>query len=160
MLLTVPFTSRQPTIMETVWAQQLSTVTGNGERLSCQGEPAAGILAYRLELAEGANTIEIKATDEEGYATTLPPFTLYKGEDAGPQVAGSITISIEAGTVGLGTILPATSIDYYQGEQLSSVLLRLCRTLVLTGETMGMPPAALFKSHWKGRHFRKCGYPG
>lgn len=101
------------------------TVTGNGERLSCQGEPAAGILAYRLELAEGANTIEIKATDEEGYATTLPPFTLYKGEDAGPQVAGSITISIEAGTVGLGTILPATSIEYYQGEQLSSVLLRL-----------------------------------
>ena len=61
------------------------TVTGNGERLSCQGEPAAGILAYRLELAEGANTIEIKATDEEGYATILPPFTLYKGEDAGPQ---------------------------------------------------------------------------
>ena len=101
------------------------TVTGNGERLSCQGEPAAGILAYRLELAEGANTIEIKATDEEGYATTLPAFTLYKGEDAGPQVAGSITISIEAGTVGLGTILPATSIEYYQGEQLSSVLLRL-----------------------------------
>ena len=40
-------------------------------------------------------------------------------------MAGSITISIEAGTVGLGTILPATSIDYYQGEQLSSVLLRL-----------------------------------
>ena len=40
-------------------------------------------------------------------------------------MAGSITISIEAGTVGLGTILPATSIEYYQGEQLSSVLLRL-----------------------------------
>ncbi len=39
--------------------------------------------------------------------------------------AGSITVSIEAGTVGLGTILPATSIDFYQGEQLSSVVLRL-----------------------------------
>lgn len=101
------------------------TVTGNGERLSCQGEPAQGILAYRLELTEGANTIDIKATDEEGYGTTLPTFTLYKGEDQGPEVAGSITISIEAGTVGLGTILPATSIEYYQGEQLSSVLLRL-----------------------------------
>lgn len=100
-------------------------VAGNGQKLSFQGEPAAGILAYRLELVEGANTIDIKATDEEGWTTTLPTFTIYKGEEEAPETAGSITISIEAGTVGLGTILPATSISFYQGEQLSSVLLRL-----------------------------------
>ena len=100
-------------------------VFGNGQKLSSQGQPAQGILAYRLELNEGANTIDIKATDEEGWTTTLPTFTLYKGEDEGPVVAGSVSISIEAGTVGLGTILPSTSIEFYQGEPLSSVLLRL-----------------------------------
>lgn len=100
-------------------------VTGNGQRLSMQGQPAQGILAYRLELTEGANTIEISATDEEGWTTTLPVFTLYKGDEEAPETAGSVTISIEAGTIGLGTILPATSIEFYQGEQLSSVLLRL-----------------------------------
>lgn len=100
-------------------------IYGNGERLSSKGEPSPGILAYRLELNEGSNTVEIKATDEEGWSTTLPTFTIYKGEEGQEEPAGSISISIEAGTVGLGTILPATSIDYYQGEQLSSVVLRL-----------------------------------
>ena len=78
-----------------------------------------------MDLIEGANTIDIKATDEEGFSTVLPTFTIYKGEDSEQEPAGTITISIEAGTVGLGTILPATAITFYQGEQLSSVLLRL-----------------------------------
>ena len=100
-------------------------VYGNGERLSSKGEPSPGILAYRLDLNEGSNTVDIKATDDEGWSTTLPTFTIYKGNESQEEPAGSITVSIEAGTVGLGTILPATSIDFYQGEQLSSVVLRL-----------------------------------
>lgn len=100
-------------------------IYGNGERLSSKGEPSTGVFAYRLDLNEGSNTVNIKATDEEGWSTTLPTFTIYKGEDGQDEPAGSITVSIEAGTIGLGTILPATSIDYYQGEQLSSVVLRL-----------------------------------
>ena len=100
-------------------------VYGNGQRLSASGEPSQGVLAYRLDLEEDANTIDIKATDAEGWSTTLPTFTIYKGEEDGAEPAGSVSISIEAGTVGLGTILPATSVDFYQGEQLSSVVLRL-----------------------------------
>ena len=100
-------------------------VYGNGVRLSSRGEPSPGVLAYRLDLQEGSNTVDIKATDEEGWSTTLPTFTITKGEEEVDEPAGSITVSIEAGTVGLGTILPATSVDYYQGEQLSSVILRL-----------------------------------
>lgn len=83
------------------------------------------MLAYRLDLEEDANTIDIKATDTEGWSTTLPTFTIYKGEEGGAEPAGSVSISIEAGSVGLGTILPSTSVDFYQGEQLSSVVLRL-----------------------------------
>ncbi len=73
-------------------------ITGNGQRLSSRGEPSDGIFAYRLDLAEGANTIEIRATDEEGKCTTLPVFTIYKGSEEEQQPAGSVTISIEAGT--------------------------------------------------------------
>lgn len=100
-------------------------VYGNGQRLSVRGEPSQGVLAYRLDLEEGANTVDIQATDAEGWSTTLPTFTLYKGDEGGAEPAGSVMISIEAGTVGLGNILPATSVDFYQGEQLSSVVLRL-----------------------------------
>lgn len=100
-------------------------VYGNGARLSSKGEPSPGVLAYRLDLNEGSNTIDIKATDEEGWSTTLPTFTIYKGTEGQDEPIGTITVSIEAGTIGLGTILPATPIDYYQGEQLSSVVLRL-----------------------------------
>ena len=100
-------------------------VYGNGQRLSVSGEPSQGVLAYRLDLEEDANTIDIKATDTEGWSTTLPTFTIYKGEEGGAEPAGSVSISIEAGSVGLGTILPSTSVDFYQGEQLSSVVLRL-----------------------------------
>lgn len=100
-------------------------VYGNGQRLSSKGEPSKGVLAYRLDLNEGGNTIDIKATDGEGWSTTLPTFTIYKGEEGAAEPAGSVAISIEAGTIGLGTILPATSVDFYQGEQLSSVVLRL-----------------------------------
>ena len=64
------------------------------------------MLAYRLDLEEDANTIDIKATDTEGWSTTLPTFTIYKGEEGGAEPAGSVSISIEAGSVGLGTILP------------------------------------------------------
>lgn len=60
--------------------------------------------------------MDIKATDDEGWSTTLPTFTIYKGDESQEEPAGSITVSIEAGTVGLGTILPATSIDFYQGR--------------------------------------------
>lgn len=100
-------------------------IYGNGQRLSASGEPSQGVLAYRLDLEEGANTVDIKATDTEGWSTTLPTFTVYKGDENGAEPAGSVSISIEAGCVGLGTILPSTSVDYYQGEQLSSVVLRL-----------------------------------
>lgn len=76
-------------------------IYGNGERLSSKGEPSTGVFAYRLDLNEGSNTVNIKATDEEGWSTTLPTFTIYKGEDGQDEPAGSITVSIEAGTIGL-----------------------------------------------------------
>lgn len=100
-------------------------VMGNGEKLYSAGTDAQGIVAFRLDLQEGANTVTIRATDEDGWSMTLPEYTIYKGQDENPQPAGSITISIEAGTVGLGTLLAPEQAEFYQGEQLSSILLRV-----------------------------------
>ena len=99
-------------------------VTGNGQKLYSIGTDGQGIVSYRLELNDGSNTVSIRATDSEGWSTTIPEYTIYKGADEQPQPEGSITISIEAGTVGLGMLLAPQQVEYYQGEQLSSVLLR------------------------------------
>ncbi|MBU5479725.1 DUF4430 domain-containing protein [Blautia sp. MSJ-19] len=99
-------------------------VTGNGQKLYSIGTDGQGIVSYRLELNDGSNTVSIRVTDNEGWSTTIPEYTIYKGADEQPQPEGSITISIEAGTVGLGMLLAPQQVEYYQGEQLASVLLR------------------------------------
>lgn len=100
-------------------------VSGNGQKIYSVSTDGEGIIAYRMELTETENTVNIKVTDSEGWTTTLPTYKIYKGEEEADQPAGTINISITAGTVGLGTILPSTPVEFYQGEQLSSVLLRL-----------------------------------
>ena len=76
-------------------------VYGNGEKLYSIGTDAQGIVSYRIELEDGANTVSIKVTDSEGWSTTIPEYTIYKGEDGQQEPEGTITLSIEAGTVGL-----------------------------------------------------------
>ena len=100
-------------------------VYGNGEKLYSIGTDAQGIVSYRIELSDGANTVSIKVTDSEGWSTTIPEYTIYKGEDAPQEPEGTITLSIEAGTVGLGTLLGPEQVEYYQGESMASVLLRV-----------------------------------
>ena len=100
-------------------------VYGNGEKLYSIGTDAQGIVSYRIELEDGANTVSIKVTDSEGWSTTIPEYTIYKGEDGQQEPEGTISLSIEAGTVGLGNLLGPEAVEYYQGESMASVLLRV-----------------------------------
>lgn len=100
-------------------------VLGNGQKLYSVSTDGEGIIAYRMELTEAENTVDIKVTDSEGWYYTLPQYRIIRSEDGEEQPAGTVNISIEAGSVGLGTILSSTPVEFYQGEQLSSVLLRL-----------------------------------
>ena len=77
-------------------------VYGNGERLSSKGEPSPGILAYRLDLNEGSNTVDIKATDDEGWSTTLPTFTIYKGMRARKNLPAPSLSALRRGLSDLG----------------------------------------------------------
>ena len=100
-------------------------VLGNGQKLYSVSTDGEGIIAYRMELTETENTVDIKVTDSEGWSYTLPQYRIIRSEDGEEQPAGTVNISIEAGSVGLGTILSSTPAEFYQGEQLSSVVLRL-----------------------------------
>lgn len=107
---------------ETYIAAGSLAVSGNGEKLYSTSD-LGDMVAYRLELAEGANTIVITATDAEGRSASVS-YTIYRGEDV--QIpAGSITFSLEATTVGLGYLIGPSSEVFYEGEQLSYVLDRV-----------------------------------
>lgn len=98
------------------------SVSGNGEKLYSTSD-FGDMVAYRLDLIEGANSIVITAIDEEGRSATVS-YTIYRGEDA--QIpAGTITFSLEASTIGLGYLIGPSSEVFYEGEQLSYVLDRI-----------------------------------
>lgn len=98
------------------------TVYGNGEKLYSTSD-SGEVVAYRLDLTEGANTISIMAIDSEGRSASVS-YTIYRGEEA--QIpAGTITFSLEATTVGLGYLIGPSSEVFYEGEQLSYVIDRV-----------------------------------
>lgn len=98
------------------------TVYGNGQKLYSTSD-SGEVVAYRLDLTEGANTIQIAAADSEGRTASVS-YTIYRGEDA--QIpAGTITFSLEASTVGLGYLIGPSSEVFYEGEQLSYVIDRV-----------------------------------
>lgn len=97
-------------------------VYGNGEKLYSTSD-SGEVVAYRLDLIEGANTIKISAADSEGRTASVS-YTIYRGEEA--QIpAGTITFSLEASTVGLGYLIGPSSEVFYEGEQLSYVIDRV-----------------------------------
>ncbi len=90
---------------------------GNGGRLYATADDGE-MVKYRLDLKDGANKITIKATDKQGRSTTVS-YTIYKGNEAAAEPAGSITFSLEATTVGLGYLIGPSEEVFYEGEQLS-----------------------------------------
>lgn len=97
-------------------------VSGNGEKLYSTAD-LGDTTAYRMDLGEGANTITITASDEEGRTASVS-YTIYRGEEV-LTPAGNITFSLEATTVGLGYLIGPSQEVFYEGEQLSYVLDRV-----------------------------------
>ncbi|GEK34414.1 DUF4430 domain-containing protein [Kurthia sibirica] len=77
--------------------------------------------SYKLKLQQGKNNVVIKAWDKEGRITTKS-FTVYaKNIDSG-DVIGHATISIDGSTVGLGSIVPPTTVELYEGKNGAYIL--------------------------------------
>lgn len=88
----------------------------NGTTLEDRGEDGS-VTYYELNLSGGFNYVEILVWDyEDRY--TIYHFKINCNEVPEGERIGSITVSVEASTVGLGYLIPPMTIDIYQGQNL------------------------------------------
>ncbi|HIZ44066.1 MAG TPA: DUF4430 domain-containing protein [Firmicutes bacterium] len=126
-------------IRDTVWNIELASRDYKGERIqadgisvTCNGETAVLIwddsvkTSYRLHLTSGINEIIFTVTDSYGnIASETIHVTCTAAEDGA--VIGTVTISLEATTIGLGSLIPPTQVEIRQGESLAYVLDRFLK---------------------------------
>ena len=92
------------------------TVELNGVTLEDRSEDGYTTY-YQLELTGGLNSLLITVWDyEDRY--TIYRYSINCEEVAEGERIGSITVSVEATTVGLGYLIPPTTVDIYQGQNL------------------------------------------
>ncbi len=100
-------------------------VTNNGEDVPRDHTDSQQI-SFKLQIKEGTNHIVIHAEDAEGNTATKElTITGKVGEDGSP--AGTITISMEATTIGLGYLISPQQMEIYQGERATYVIDRLLK---------------------------------
>lgn len=96
------------------------TVELNGLTLEDSGEDE-GVTYYRLKLIGGENRLKITVWDyEDRYV--WDEFILNCTTVADGEKIGTITLSVEASTVGLGYLIAPRSVDIYQGLNLAGTL--------------------------------------
>ena len=92
------------------------TVQLNGTTLEDRGEDE-GVTYYRLDLIGGENSVVITVWDYEDRYTVYH-YSIDCTAVADGEKIGSITISLEASTLGLGNLIAPTTVDIYQGQNL------------------------------------------
>lgn len=85
---------------------------------------ASEYTSYQLWLENGANTLDIRITDNDGrYADYT--YTINCNAVADGEKIGEITISIDANVLGLGYIIVPIKVPIYQGESGTDVVTRV-----------------------------------
>lgn len=88
-----------------------------------------GAMTYAMKFASGENHVEIYLRDSEGYEAYYEYYVTYTPV-TGP--VGNALVSVEATTVGLGYIIPPTSVPIYDDEPASYVVDRLLKESGIT----------------------------
>ena len=92
----------------------------NGQEIYSPCSQTGSSFGYETYLTnEGANTITITATDPDGYAVTQSWTVYYEKGDV------TVTVSVEATTVGLGYLVPPTEVTVPGGTDLAAILTQL-----------------------------------
>ena len=93
------------------------TVSVNGTVVSAPISQSGYQFGYTTYLSnEGANTITITATDADGYSATRSWTVYYENGDI------TVTVSVEATTVGLGYLVPPTAVTVPGGTDAWSIV--------------------------------------
>ena len=100
----------------------------NGQRMYSSGTDSTGRISYRADglMVDGINEIIIKATDQDGHFTALSKRIDVDINGARP-VAGTVTFTVEAPSIGLGTLYSASA-EIYEGENTAAFVDRTLRT--------------------------------
>ena len=100
----------------------------NGQRMYSSGTDSTGRISYRADglMVDGINEIIIKATDQDGHFTALSKRIDVDINGARP-VAGTVTFTVEAPSIGLGTLYSASA-EIYEGENTAAFVDRILRT--------------------------------
>lgn len=94
----------------------------NGVEIGYPCSQTGATFGYNTYLTrEGANTISITATDKDGYSVTRSWTIYYEKGDV------TITVSIEATTVGLGYLIPPTKVTVPGGTDVMTIVLDLLK---------------------------------
>lgn len=92
----------------------------NGQEIYSPCSQTGSSFGYATYLTqEGANTITVTATDPDGYAVTQSWTVYYEKGDV------TVTVSVEATTVGLGYLIPPTQVTVPGGTDLMTIVRRL-----------------------------------
>lgn len=93
------------------------TVTVNGTAISAPTAQTGSLFGYDAYLRyEGANTITVTAVDNEGVSASRTWTVYYEAGEI------TVTISVEATTVGLGMLVPATAVTVPGGTSALAIL--------------------------------------
>lgn len=89
----------------------------NGTRIESPCSQTGASFGYNTYLSiEGANTITVTATDEDGYSVTRSWTVYYEKGDV------TVTVSVEATTVGLGYLIPPTQVTVPGGTDVLTII--------------------------------------
>ncbi len=101
-------------------------ISASGISVICSGESVTHIwddstkTSYKLDLFDGENNVSITATDDEGNSFTRE-FTIYADTEEENEVIGTATVSVEATTIGMGYIIPPTTVEIREGQKFSYI---------------------------------------
>lgn len=88
-----------------------------------------GAQTFRMKFTSGKNLVVVKLADSEGHQAYYEYYVTYT-PITGP--VGNALVSVEATTVGLGYIIPPTSVPFYDDEPASYVVDRLLKESGIT----------------------------
>ena len=119
----------------------------NGNKVTSSGT-TNHVITYRCqELKDGSNEIVIKARDQEGN-TVEKHYTVIADTDAEKKKGGTVTFTMHANQLGLGTLVHKTA-EFYVGESMADVINRECEAAGYRVESEKSPAQGYYISRIK-----------
>ncbi len=120
----------------------------NGTKIGSSGTTNNTITYRYREMRDGNNEVVIKARDAEGN-DAQKTYHIIADADAEQKIGGTVTITVEAKVLNLGTFLHRTT-EFYEGENVADVVKRECESagyqvVSKTGTVNGFYVSALKK---------------